>query len=170
MPKKSGKPRRRGKVLKAKIINSIALGTLSNATVISDPVPDSVDERAFALSTELLVSTRGMTPGEGPIIVGVAHSDYTTAEIQEWIDNTGGWSEGDLVQQEISKRKIREIGQFPVTSAAEVLNDGRPIKVPLRFYLTQGQTLDCWALNRSGSTLTTGGVVLYDGHAWLKPT
>ncbi len=156
-------------MLKARVENAITLGTLLNATTIGDNIPDAVDERAFLLSTQMTITLRGLTPGEGPILVGLAHSDYTDPEIEQWIENVGGWSEGDLVQQEVSKRKIRQIGMFDGVAAEEVLNEGLSIKTTCKWILTQGQTLKVWAHNRSGATLTTGAVVLFDGHAWVVP-
>ncbi len=169
MAKHTGKGRRRGKVLKGRISLAVTLGTLANAAAVATAVGDTVQERTLALSIEVTASLRSATPGEGPLVVGVAHSDYSAAEIEEWIENAGSWDEGDLVNQEIARRKIRQIGVFDSALSTENLAEGQSIKIALKWILTQTQTLDFWVYNRSGATLTTGTLVNFDGHCWLKP-
>ncbi len=120
------------------------------------------------VSADLVVSLEGLTPGEGPITVGIAHADYSSTEIGEWFAGTGGWSTADLVAQEVRARKIRQIGSFDGAAATETLNDGKKIKVKLGFYIDDGQTLQMWAFNGSGSALTTGGVLEMNGAVWAR--
>ncbi len=169
MAKHKGKGRvRKTRILKGNIDEEFSLGTLAAATLLSSALSDNVDEEAFLLSTECVYSLRNHTAGEGPIIVGWAHNDYTDAEIEAYIENTQGWSRGDLIQQEIAKRFVRIVGIFSGESTDEVLNDGKMLKTPMRFNLVSAKGLDFWAYNDSGGTLTTGAVVAANGHAWLK--
>lgn len=171
MPSKSNPRRRRGKkLLKGETTTNLVLSTLADVTALAQNMGDTVKGRTFALSAELTWAIRSLTVGEGPIAVGLAHSDYTSAEIEEYIENAGGWDEGDLVSQEISKRKIRHVGTFSGEAAEEVLNDGEPIKTTLKFILNDATTLKVWAYNRSGAALTTGAIVNTIGHVWLRPT
>ncbi len=164
MPKKSG----RGRILKPKIDETLALSTLAAATLISSDLSDNVDEESFLLSTECVYAIRGATAGEGPIIIGWAHNDYTDAEIEAWVELSQGWTRGDLVAMEIQKRKIRQVGIFANQGTDEILNDGKPLKTPMKFTLVSAKGLALWAYNASGAQLATGQVVTANGHAWLK--
>ena len=164
------KGRKRQKLLCGKVEESVELSTTGAGTVVSEPFDETVNERTFALSIDAVYSLRNLTAGQGPILIGIAHSDYTSAEIEEWIENTGSWNEGNLTEQEISKRKIRQIGIFDGEVADEVMNDGVAIKIPLKFILNQGQGLRLWVYNKSGAAFTDGAYVYADGKCWLKPT
>ncbi len=165
------KGRRRGFLLKGKIDETLPLGTLANADVVGDVFNDTLDQEAYAISQEAIWTIRELTDDEGPIIVGVAHGDYTDAEIEEYLENAGSWTRGDMLAQEIAKRKIRSVGSFAATGTGDqVLNDGKPIKTRLGFMLQEGQTIKVWAWNKSGAALTTGAQVFLEGHVWLRPT
>ncbi len=165
---KSG--RRRSKILKGNVDEAMALLTLANNSLVADAFDESVNERTFIISIDATYALRTLTPGEGPIVFGVAHSDYTAAEIEEVIENAGSWNEGDLVSQETARRKVRIIGQFEGQLANEDFNDGVKLKTTLKWILLQGQTIDLWAYNRSGAALTTGAFLICSGHVWLRPT
>ncbi len=120
------------------------------------------------MSLDTLVSLHNLTAGQGPIIVGVAHSDYTDAEIEEFVENVTSWTQSDQISQERSRRKIRQIGVFSGVGAEEVLNDGKPIRTKCRWQLQDGQALNFWAYNASGAVLTTGGVVDFFGKAYTR--
>jgi len=169
MAKKSSRRRRR-RYLRGAINAVVTLGTLADQTLVSADVGDTVQERTFLSSVDTNWDLAGHTVGEGPIMVGIAHSDYSDAEIEEVIENAGSWDEGDLVQQEVAKRKIRIIGVFGGDIADEPLNDGKPVKTKCNWILTQGQTISLWAFNRSGGVLTTGASIRSIGHANLWPT
>ncbi len=166
---KRGRGKRRGRAwLKGTVLEGLALSTLATSTLLSGSM-SVVNERTYAASAWLQWSIRGLTAGEGPIRVGLAHGDYSDAEIEAVLEATDSWNEGNLVAQEVARRKVREVGVFSGESTDEVLNDGKPIKTALRWILLQGQTLKVWAYNASGATLTTGAVVGAAGHVWLQP-
>jgi hypothetical protein len=100
----------------------LPLLTLGPTAVVSTPNGDVVDEKSWISSLVARWSMQGFTPtvDDGPIMVGVAHSDYTNAEIEAWIELTTGWAEGDLVSREIAKRKIRKVGVFEHEGIADV--------------------------------------------------
>ncbi len=151
-----------------KIVSSVTLATLADADVVSNAMADTVVSDEFLISTECVYSIRGATPGEGPIIFGWAHSDYAAAEIEEALEAQGAWDTGDLVLVEQARRKVRIIGQFPVTVAAEAFREGQPIRTSMKFMLTEGDSLALWAWNQSGATLTTGAVIEAQGKAFLR--
>ncbi len=159
--------RKRSGVRPAHISESLPLLTLANLDVLGEVLPDTVDKPTFILSIDATWSLNGLTGGEGPILVGWAHADYSDAEVEEWIENQGAWGTSDLVQQEVAKRKIRTAGEFSGVAGDEVLNDGKFIRTRMKFMLNAGQTMRFWAYNRSGAALTTGASLLVEGTAWL---
>ncbi len=168
--------RRMRRYVRGKVDEELGLPTLGAKSVVSDPFDENVNERSLVTSIIARYSLQGLTPAtaDGPILVGIAHSDYTSAEIEEWQENTGSWDEGNKISQEIGRRKIRSIGIFPGVAAASeavVLNNGKPIKTKLNWILNQGTTLRLWAYNLGSSPLaTTTPVINVDGHVNLFPT
>ena len=178
MAKKTGKRRRFQKYLKGAVQATLNLGALAALDVVAAPLSDTVNERTWLSSLLASWSLSDFTSlvDDGPIRVGLAHSDYTSAEIEEWIENAGSWNEGDLVNQEIAKRKIRDVGVFrtedatvDAPAAVATLNEGRPIRTKCGWILLQGQTVTIWAYNQGSSVLTTGSHVIVGGHANLWP-
>ncbi len=153
----------------------LAIGTLASETLVSAPFDETVNERTFATSMVATWSMRDFTDGGGigPIMVGVAHGDYTDPEIEAWVENTGSWNEGDLVQQrEVGRRLIRKVGTFDSigrNNADEVvvLNDGKPLRTNLKWMLLQGQTLRLWAFNLGSSPVQTT-VPDIDVQGWIN--
>lgn len=160
--KKKGRRKFR-KYVRGVVDEVMELTTLAARTLVSEPFDDSVNGRSFVTSIDGVWSLSSMTPlaDSGPILVGLAHSDYSNAEIEAFIENTGSWNEGDLVNQEIAKRKIKIVGSFanPGTAATAVqLNDGRKIKTKVKTLLNQGQTFRLWAYN-AGTVAVSGTTV-----------
>ncbi len=171
------KPKRRmGKYIRGTVDEELTIAGLATRSLTLVAFDEAVEERSFISSIVASWSMDEWTPtaNAGPIMVGVAHSDYTAAEIEEWIENTASWSEGDLVQsREIGKRLIRKVGIFRdrgVVLENIVLGNGRPIKTKLGWILTTGQTLDLWAYNLGGASVaTTTPSIHCEGHANLWP-
>ncbi len=174
MAKKKGRRAFR-KYLAGKINHSQLLGTLTAKSAISAVVAETLSEKAWLSSVKATWAVGDWTPaaGDGPIMVGVAHSDYSTSEIEAWIENSGSWSQGDKVTQEIGRRKIRRVGvlQSPVnTTEGVVLNDGKPITTKCNWQLITGQSVRIWAYNMGISAFaTTDPLVVVNGHANLWP-
>ncbi len=174
------KPKRQSrkyrKYLKGIIDYTLALGTLAPKVVTGSQIGDTVVDRTFVSS---LVGTYSLSEfsnnaGDGPITVGIAHGDYSVAEIEAFIENADSWNEGDLIAQEIAKRKIRIVGTFDKGDLGVVdtyvLNDGKPIKTKLGWILNSGATLSFWAYNQgSGALDTTDPQFFVKGHANLWP-
>ncbi len=176
MAKHGGKPRRKFRAyLRGNVDEVLALSTLASLTLISAVFDEVVEEQCWVSSVRGTWAMQRFTAqtDDGPIMVGLAHSDYTDAEIEAFIENTGSWSRGDLVAQEVGKRKIRVVGIFqtPALAAeASVLNDGKPITTKCGWMLTTGQTLRFWAYNLGTSALaTTDPRLELQGHANLWP-
>ncbi len=158
--------------VKGRIDDSLALGTLAAKTLVSSTLGSVMSESGRISSADLTWSMNDFVDavGDGPIFVGVAHSDYSDAEIEASIEASSSWDRGDKIQRELAQRLVRTIGSFSttgVTLSVDVLNDGRPIKTKLNWGLTTGDTLKIWAYNAGSSALGTGASVFVLGHANL---
>ncbi len=119
--------------------------------------PDTADDNFIATSVEATYSInieQAAEPNEvGPVVVGLAKSDYSTAEIEAWVENTTGFTRANLISQEISARHIRHVGMFTlpqVTTSQQVsaeLNDGVPIKTRLNWRILEGTRIVVWLYN-----------------------
>lgn len=172
------KPRRKmGRYIRGNIDENLGVGTLAASTLFSAIFDEVVNERTFVSSVVASWSLTNMTPteGTGPLVCGLAHSDYTDTEIEEYIENTGSWNEGDKIQQrEVGRRLVRRVGQFPIPVSAAggvVLNDGKPIKTKLNWILLQGQSLRYWVYNQGTVAISAASNpdVRLQGHANLWP-
>ncbi len=173
--KRGGKRRAMGRYIRGTVDEDLPGGTLAGKTLVSAGFDEAVQERTLVSSIVAIWSMNDYTPiaSVGPVLVGVAHGDYSDAEIEEWIETTGSWDEGDLVQQEVAKRKIRRIGVFSEPAAATqaaVLNDGKAIKTKLNWILNQGITLKLWIYNQGTAAFaTTDPRIRAQGHVNLWP-
>ncbi len=164
-----------GRYIRGNVNEELALGTLAGRTLVSTVFDSVVNERMLVSSIVARWAINNQTPLalSGPIMVGVAHGDYTDAEIEEYLETTGSWDEGDLVAQEVGKRKVRTVGIMndpDLASLSATLNDGKAIKTKLNWILNQGVTLKIWAYNLGTVALaTTAPVVKAEGHANLFP-
>ncbi len=164
-----------GKYIRGSIDEQLSLTTLAARTLVGAVFDETVNERTLVSSIVASWSLRNASPASdvGPVLVGIAHSDYTDAEVEAYIEASGTWDEGDKIQQEIMKRQIRQVGTLRVLEAATLqsrLADGRMIKTKLNWILNQGQTLRVWAYNLGQAAFaTTVPVVDVQGHANLWP-
>ncbi len=145
----------------------MALGGLAAKTAITIDLANVLSEERRITSAELTWTLKDLAAGEGPVVVGLCHSDYSSAEVEAWIENSGSWTEADMPSREISTRWIRQVGVFGEGAGGEslVLNDGRPIKTKLNWKLPTGQTLGVWAYNpNAAEAITTGTEVFATGH------
>ncbi len=153
----------------------MSLGTLAGQTLVSALFDNTVNERTFVSSLVANYDVANYTAAnqQGPLLVGISHSDYSDAEIEAWVEDSGSWDEGDLVRQEVNQRRIRQVGVLDapeLLTRVTTLNDGKPIRTKLGWTLLQGQTLRLWVFNLGSSALaTTIPIVQCTGHANLWP-
>ncbi len=159
--------------LKGRIDFELALLTLVGNKVLKGDETNVLSESAWLTSVKVTFALKDLDPqpGDGPIVVGVAHSDYTAAEIEEWVEEGGSWDQGDMVSREKNRRKIREVGVFPVNlvTGTNVLNDGRVMRVKCGWNLRTGQTIAFWVYNSGSGALVSGSNLHVNGHANLWP-
>ncbi len=168
MAKHQKRRRRRSPVKALKIDHQLGVGAPINGAVSSTVLANTVVDKLWLMSMTNQIALRDNTPGEGPLYLGVCHSDYSDAEIFEWFMSQGSWDEGDLVAVEQSKRKCRIIGMFPGLLADELIEDGAASKTKLGWTVADGDTLNFFTINEGGATRTTGGIVEIKGFAWAK--
>ncbi len=160
--------------IRGRILSSQALGALGTNTLIGTLVADVVNERTWVSSIKASWSLADITPmaDEGPVVCGVAHGDYSDAEVEAWLELSTSWDESDLVSKEIARRKCRIVGTFtsPASSSTQrSLADGKQITTKLGWVLGTGETLRLWAYNQGSQNLVTGGELHVQGHANLWP-
>ncbi len=162
--------------LPGRIDHKLQLATLAGNTLLGSDNADVVNEETWVSSVKAIYSIGQYTPVAecGPFILGWAHSDYTDAEIEEWVEQANSWNVGDKVSQEQSRRLIKQIGTFehlPITaSGVESINDGRMKTTKLGWMLASTQTLRFWVYNAgTAAVATTDPEVRVQGHANLWP-
>ncbi len=157
--------RRRGRGFVAMpVAGSVLPSTLTSGTVIKSPLIENLAEDFFAISADLTWTIRDGTVNEGPLQIGLAHGDYTVAEIKEWLDVDLS-NPANLIAREQGGRKCRRTGFFQqgLGAAGEVLNDGKMIRTRLKFLMNDGVSLDFWVHNQSGASLSGGATVIVSG-------
>ncbi len=163
----AGKKSYGGRWRRPRLLQEWALGALATDTLVSEGGGTATDQEAIVTSIEVTVARNNGTQGEGPILVGVAHSDYTDAEIEQCVEALGAWTSADKIAEEQSKRLVRMLGTF-AGDATEKLWDGRKRKFKLNWRIADGQAINFWAYNSDSAVLTTGSAVNVDGYANLK--
>ncbi len=173
MARKGHGRRKFGRYLSGHIDHSLDLGTLAPNVLVGSDLADVVVDTTRISSIKATWAVNNMTPVSqaGPIVVGIAHSDYTDAEIEAWLEATGSWDMGNMVAKEIRSRRIRQVGIMPEASAATLsanLNDGLPVTTKLNWMLAEGDTLKVWAYNTGLAAFTsTTPKLLVNGKANL---
>lgn len=161
------KPKRRFNLRRVRLTPEIALLTLATDTALAATMVGTAVSSYRCASVSGTWTLSALTAGEGPITVGISHGDYSVAEIKECIEAGSSIDPGDKTQQERANRLIRIVGTM--TGANASLNDGRPVKTKLNWFIPVGQHINMFAFNESVSTLTTGANVKFTGNAWVKP-
>ncbi len=174
---KKGRKGRFRRYIRGVIATELSFGAIGAKAANIQAYPDTVIERTFVSSQVASYALDNFTlplAGAGPVLCGLSHSDYTVAEIEEYIENVDSWNEGDLRAQEVGSRKIRIIGMFDMPIDAQHvsrLKDGNLIKTKLGWVLTTGQTLNAWVYNAGTASFsgTTTAVMNVRGHVNLWP-
>ncbi len=152
--------------------------TLTAKTIIIGAFPEVVTERCWISSIDAAWTLMHHTKvaDAGPLLIGVAHSDYTAGEIEQYLENVDSWDQSDKVQsREIGRRLIRQIGIFETPDAITDtvrMNDGKKIHTKCGFWLATGQTLSLFIYNLGGQSLSGTGNNTVHGrgvaHLWPR--
>ncbi len=145
-----------------------ALATLADSTGLIQALTTAVLEYdARVTSAELTYTLTDIDIGETTIAMYIAAGDYSTAEIEEYIELTGLLGPGNKVEKEVAGRFVRHIGTFPAGTATGedvALNLGEPVKTRLNWLVPDGRTLNMFSYNNTGAQLTGGEIVRVMGH------
>ncbi len=166
MAKKRGTLRRRFNLRRVRVNPEMPLLTPASDIVVKQAISAVAVSTYRAISHKATWNLMNLTSGEGPVTVGLAHSDYTVTEIKECLEAQAGIDPGNKVEQERANRLVRSVGQFGSVQA--MLNDGKPITTKLNWLIAIGRTVDMFAYNEDTGTLTTGAVLNVTGDLWVK--
>ncbi len=159
--------KRRYNLRRVRLTPELALGTLASDTVLDIASVAVATEPYRCVTMKNTWTLIGLTGGEGPITVGYAHADYTTTEVKECLESFASVSRQDKIANERANRLVRIVGTFQ-SIGSSILNDGRPIKTRLNWWIGIGQTVRVFAYNEGTGTLTTGAAIKVAGDMWVK--
>ncbi len=155
---------------RVRIAASLPVGALDTLDVgAAQALHDVATEKFRVISLDCSYNWSDVTTADDGLTFGVAHSDYTAAEIEECLEAQAQINRGDKVAQEQGNRLVRTIGTFQQADLSEgMFNDGRRFKVRLNWLMITGQTLNLWFRNGSDTIYTTGSDILVNGDMWIK--
>ncbi len=141
--------------------------TSQNSSLVTDAMRVSSIRCTYAMT-----DPAAQGESDGPLIFGVAHGDYTTTELEEYLEVADSWDEGNLVGREQRGRKVRMIGTLDLdplgTGTWQSVNDGKPITTKLNWLMEEGETVQWWVYNPAATALGTTGMDFHAfGHANL---
>ncbi len=176
------KPRRKfRRYIRGNINEGQSISALNSDTGVKKSFSGSPTETAWLSSIKAIYSMMNWTgvADAGPISIYLCHSDYTLAEVEEYIEASasGSWSEGDLRTKEIMSRGrlIKLIGAFTpdgghLAGDTLTLNNGKPLTTKLGWTLVTGATVAMIIYNTgTAAVATTVPEVFVNGHANLWP-
>ncbi len=144
------------------------MSTLGDDAIISGNLHDIAPvESLFSIALDLYVGWA--EGGEGPLAVGIAHGDYSDAEILECL-KADTLDLANKIEREQAKRLVRSVGYITGLDADGAMNDGKMIRVKSRFHLEEGQNMKFWVWNRSKGALSTGADVQVFGSHFARRT
>ncbi len=165
--------------IEVQLTTDLAAGVAALDLVKDQLTADSADDNFICTSVDLsysaVIEQAAEPNGVGPLLFGLAKSDYSDAEIEAWVENASGFTRANLIQQEISKRHIKHVGTFDFPSIetgvaagkvkADLINNGRPIHTRLNWRIVEGTSISIWIYNAgdvavvatSGQDIITSG-------------
>ncbi len=172
MPKKGYS--RRYNLRKVRMAANVTIGALATLAVVKGGITAAASGtyRLMSIKCAYSISNLGAVVDDG-FQFGVAHSDYSAAEIEECLEATASIDLGDKVAQEQANRLVRTIGTISpgggVAAASGIpFADGRTVKTKLNWKMSIGDTLVGWVRNGSAVVYTTGATLTVQGDLWLK--
>ncbi len=145
-------------------------GGIAIDDLIKDQITDdTADDNFIATSVDLTwtgqIEQAAEPDNVGPLLFGLAKSDYSDAEIEAWVENASGFTRANLIQQEISKRHIKHVGTFTFPSlapsetagkvTAQLVNDGMPVHTRLNWRILEGTSISLWVYNAGNTAVVT---------------
>ncbi len=170
------KPRKRRtfNLRKVRIASSTSIGALATLDVTSGTITNAPTDKIRFISVDLAYSWSDKTPADDGLEFGLAHGDYSAAEIEECLEAQSAIDVGDKTEQERADRLVRTVGIISgggdgvAAAGGSVFNDGKPMKTKLNWLMGAGDQLQVWVRNGSATVYTTGGSILTQGNLWVK--
>ncbi len=164
--------RRRFNLRKVRVVDAATVGALATLTLVTDVITNAAVQRMRFISLKASYAWSDLAVEDDGMSFGVAHSDYSDAEIEECLESATAIDLGDKVAQEKAARLVREIGTFggntDTAGGGVMFNDGKPVTTKLNWLMAPGDQLKFWMRNGSQSNYTNGGKVLINGALWVK--
>ncbi len=165
---------RRFTLRRVRMAAAVTIGALASFDVVVSPIT-AVSANGYRLvSIKNVYSISGLGAAiDDAFQFGVAHSDYSAAEIEECLEATAAIDVGDKVAQEQANRLVRTIGTVTgggtnTAGSGIQYNSGNPVKTRLNWKIGIGDTLVGWVRNGSGVVYTTGAILSIQGDLWLQ--
>jgi hypothetical protein len=165
-------PKRKFNLRKVRVAISLSIGSLAafdvntgNITVVStNPYRIVSADLSWSLTDLATVSNDGFE-------FGLAHGDYSAAEVEECLEAGASIDPGDLVSREQANRLVRTVGiagSGAVTDGSLIFNDGMPVKTKLNWPVGIGDAINLFIRNGSDTTWGSGTNIKVFGHIWIK--
>ncbi len=124
---------------------------------------DLSTESYWASAVHLVVGIDDETADDGPLDLWVGVSDLTDTEVEEFLEQTLSFAEGNISEKEINSRGryLRHLGILD--TSGEGFNNGRVKKLKLGFGLATGQSIKLFARNMGQTALTSGATIHIQG-------
>lgn len=159
---------------RVRIQSGFSYGALAAADVATGPLTVAGTGTYRCISIDLNWSLTNLAAGVDAdgVEFGVAHSDYSAAEVEECLESFASIDVGDKIAAEQSGRLVRQIGVISAGGATTAhgiqWNDGRSVKTRLNWLMSIGDFLNVWVRNGSGAVYTTGTTIASIGNMWVK--
>ncbi len=165
--------KRRFNLRKVRVSSTLSVGGLAAADVIAGSLGGTATSPMRIMSFEGTYSWIDIAAvNDGAMEFGIAHGNYTAAEIEECLEATTSMGLGNKIARERASRLVRVVGTIkgnPAVVAGESnYNDGRPRKTKLNWLIPSGENISMWVKNSSGAVYITGSSLSVLGHFWVK--
>ncbi len=171
---KKGSKRRRFNLRRVRAQGGFSIGALAAADVGAGAMTTGGTNAYRMMSIDVNWSLANLGAAiDDTFEFGVAHSDYTAAEIEECLESQASIDRGDKVVEEQSRRLVRSIGVITpqgtaIAGGGVQFNDGIPVKTRLNWFMSTGDFLNVWVRNGSATIYTTGSSITWIGKMWVK--
>ncbi len=106
-----GKKQRYGSMRRVRFSTGLAVTALATTDVVVGDLLSAADAKYRILSLEYNAAWTEIKQAiDGALLFGVAHGDYTAAEIEEAIEATLSINQGNMVAREQANRLVRILG------------------------------------------------------------
>ncbi len=152
---------------------TLAVGALAALDVTTSPIGvASVDTyRCKSVKASYSIADLGAAIDDS-FQFGLAHSDYTPAEVEECLEASAAIDLGDKIAQEQANRLVRRIGTISqaggIVASGLQFNDGKPVSTKLNWVMSIGDTINMWVRNGSAVVYTTGSLLVMSGHLVIQ--